>query len=306
MTGEFDLIRQITADLPAGPGVVLGVGDDAAGLRFGGDAVVSTDLMVENVHFKRAWSSAHDIGRKAVAINVSDVESMGAVPTAIVVALAVPKDTDPQWIRDLSAGIREECERAGVSLVGGDMSRSATVTVCVTALGDLGERRPVTRAGARPGDVVAVAGRLGWAGAGLAALSRGFRSPKDVVAQAQCPTVPYGAGVVANDAGATAMMDVSDGLVQDLGHIARASGVAVELESSALEVAEPMERVGAATGKDPLGFVLAGGEDHALVATFPSAADVPAGWRIVGAVREGEGVTVDGETPEFAGWDHFA
>lgn len=306
MTGEFELIREITADLPTGPGVVLGVGDDAAALRFAGDAVVSTDLMVENVHFKRVWSSARDIGRKAVAINVSDIESMGATPTAVVVALAVPKDTDPRWIRELSDGVREECERAGVSLVGGDMSRSATVTVCVTALGDLGDRPPVTRSGARPGDVVAVAGRLGWAGAGLAALSRGFRSPKDVVAEAQCPTVPYGEGVVANDAGATAMMDVSDGLVQDLGHIARASGVAVELDSSRLEVAEPMERVGAATGKDPVGFVLGGGEDHALVATFPSAADVPAGWRVVGAVSEGEGVTVDGEEPEFTGWDHFA
>ncbi len=306
MTGEFELIREITADLPTGPGVVLGVGDDAAALRFAGDAVVSTDLMVENVHFKRVWSSARDIGRKAVAINVSDIESMGATPTAVVVALAVPKDTDPGWIRELSGGVREECERAGVSLVGGDMSRSATVTVCVTALGDLGDRSPVTRSGARPGDVVAVAGRLGWAGAGLAALSRGFRSPKDVVAEAQCPTVPYGEGVVANDAGATAMMDVSDGLVQDLGHIARASGVAVELDSSRLEVAEPMERVGAATGKDPVGFVLGGGEDHALVATFPSAADVPAGWRVVGAVSEGEGVTVDGEVPEFTGWDHFA
>ncbi|SDL57589.1 thiamine-phosphate kinase [Tessaracoccus oleiagri] len=306
MTGEFELIREITADLPTGPGVVLGVGDDAAALRFAGDAVVSTDLMVENVHFKRVWSSARDIGRKAVAINVSDIESMGATPTAVVVALAVPKDTDPRWIRELSDGVREECERAGVSLVGGDMSRSATVTVCVTALGDLGDRPPVTRSGARPGDVVAVTGRLGWAGAGLAALSRGFRSPKDVVAEAQCPTVPYGEGVVANDAGATAMMDVSDGLVQDLGHIARASGVAVELDSSRLEVAEPMERVGAATGKDPVGFVLGGGEDHALVATFPSAADVPAGWRVVGAVSEGEGVTVDGEVPEFTGWDHFA
>ncbi|NLE96598.1 MAG: thiamine-phosphate kinase [Propionibacterium sp.] len=306
MSAEFDLIRAITADLPKSDKVTLGVGDDAAALRFDGDAVVSTDMMVENVHFKQAWSSAHDIGRKAVAVNVSDIEAMGAVPTAVVVALAVPRDLERAWIIEFSAGVREECDRAGVSLVGGDMSRSEVIVACVTALGDVASRRPVTRAGARAGDVVAVVGKLGWAGAGFAALSRGFRSPKDVVDEARCPEVPYGQGVVASDAGATSMMDISDGLVQDLGHIAELSGVAIDIDAATLEVSEPMARVGAATGKAPLTFVLGGGEDHALAATFPDADDVPEGWRVIGRVQEGSGVTVDGEEPEVTGWDHFA
>lgn len=306
MSAEFDLIRSFTADLPTSEKVSLGVGDDAAGLRFTGDAMVSTDMLVENVHFRRQWSTATQVGRKSVAVSVSDIEAMGAVPTAVVVALAVPKELDQQWVLGFAAGVREECDLAGVSLVGGDMSRSEIIVVTVTALGDVEHREPVTRSGACPGDVVAVVGKLGWAGAGVAALSRGFRSPKDVVAEALVPSLPYGQGVVANDAGATAMMDVSDGLVQDLGHIASLSGVAIELDSATLEVAEPMERVGAATGKDPLGFVLGGGEDYALAATFPDVDAVPEGWRIIGVVHEGEGVTVDGEEPEVTGWDHFA
>lgn len=303
---EFDLISRITEGLPAGDAVVLGVGDDAAALRFVGDVVVSTDVLVEHVHFKQQWTEARQLGRKAVAVNVSDIEAMGAKPVAVVGSIAFPKETSESWILDFAAGVREECDAAGVSLVGGDLSSGQIICVNVTAMGDLEGRPPVTRAGAQPGDVVAVAGRLGWAAAGLAALSRGFRSPKDVVHAALQPEVPYGQGVVASDAGATAMMDVSDGLLQDLGHIARASGVAIDVDTSALTVAEPMERVGAATGKDPLTFVLGGGEDYALVATFSNPASVPGGWTVIGRVAEGEGVTVDGAPHEYEGWDHFS
>lgn len=303
---EFDLISRITEGLPAGDAVVLGVGDDAAALRFVGDAVVSTDVLVEHVHFKQQWTEARQLGHKSVAVNVSDIEAMGAKPVAVVVSLAFPKETPESWILDFAAGVREECDAAGVSLVGGDLSSGQIICVNVTAMGDLEGRPPVTRAGAQPGDVVAVAGRLGLAAAGLAALSRGFRSPKDVVHAALQPEVPYGQGVVASDAGATAMMDVSDGLLQDLGHIARASGVAIDVDTGALAVAEPMERVGAATGKDPLTFVLGGGEDYALVATFPNPGSVPEGWTVIGRVAEGEGVTVDGQPHEFEGWDHFS
>lgn len=301
---EFELIGKITKDLPTSSHLTLGPGDDAAALRFEGQTVVSTDIVVENVHFRRAWSGARDIGRKVVAVNVSDVESMGAKPVAIVVALAVPSELGEDWILEFGEGVREEAERAGVVLAGGDLSRAEHITACVTALGEVDE--PVTRAGAQPGDVIAFAGRLGWAGAGMAALSRGFRSPQDVVQEAKCPSVPYGQGRVAKEAGATSMIDISDGLLQDLGHIAKASGVAIDIDSLTLEVAEPMERVGAATGKDPIGFVLGGGEDHALVASFPSRKAVPKDWRVIGEVREGEGVTVDDETPEIEGWDHFA
>lgn len=307
MAGEFELIERITRDVVVGDDVVLPVGDDAAVLRLSGDTVVTTDLLIENVHFKRQWSSARAVGRKAVAVNVSDVESMGARPSAVVVALAFPKDLDQQWVADFEDGVKEECAAAGVSLVGGDMSSAAAIAICVTAIGDLEGRHPVTRSGARPGEVVAVKGRLGWSAAGLTVLQRGFGSPKELVAEHLTPTVPYGQGVVAADAGATAMLDVSDGLLADLGHLATSSGVGIDVHSDLLEVPDPIQRVAAATGRPALGFVLAGGEDHALAATFRNDTIVPQGWRVVATVTDRGSVTVDGQPWDGpAGWDHFA
>lgn len=307
MAGEFELIERITSGLVVGDDVVLSVGDDAAVLDLAGHVVVTTDMLIENVHFTRRWSPARAVGRKAVAVNVSDVEAMGARPSSVVVGLAFPKDLDQDWVVEFEAGAKEECAKAGVSLVGGDLSSSAHIAICVTAIGDLGGRAAVTRAGARPGDVVAVCGRLGWAGAGLAVLQRGFGSPKELVAEQQTPSVPYGQGLAAARAGATAMLDVSDGLLADLGHIAEASHVLIDVDTSLVEIPEPVQRVAAATGRPALGFVLAGGEDHALVATFPPGAPLPVGWRRVGLVREGGGILVDGAPFDGSlGWDHFA
>ncbi len=307
MAGEFELIERITSGLVVGDDVVLSVGDDAAVLDLAGHAVVTTDMLIENVHFTRRWSPARAVGRKAVAVNVSDVEAMGARPSSVVVGLAFPKDLDQDWVVEFEAGAKEECAKAGVSLVGGDLSSSAHIAICVTAIGDLGGRAAVTRAGARPGDVVAVCGRLGWAGAGLAVLQRGFGSPKELVAEQQTPSVPYGQGLAAARAGATAMLDVSDGLLADLGHIAEASHVLIDVDTSLVEIPEPVQRVAAATGRPALGFVLAGGEDHALAATFPPGAPLPVGWRRVGLVREGGGILVDGAPFDGSlGWDHFA
>lgn len=307
MAGEFELIERITSGLVVGDDVVLSVGDDAAVLDLAGHVVVTTDMLIENVHFTRRWSPARAVGRKAVAVNVSDVEAMGARPSSVVVGLAFPKDLDQDWVVEFEAGAKEECAKAGVSLVGGDLSSSAHIAICVTAIGDLGGRAAVTRAGARPGDVVAVCGRLGWAGAGLAVLQRGFGSPKELVAEQQTPSVPYGQGLAAARAGATAMLDVSDGLLADLGHIADASQVLIDVDTSLVEIPEPVQRVAAATGRPALGFVLAGGEDHALAATFPPGAPLPVGWRRVGLVREGGGILVDGAPFDGSlGWDHFA
>lgn len=307
VAGEFELIERITGGLSVGDDVLLGVGDDAAVLRYAGDTVVTTDLLIENVHFKRQWSPARAVGRKAVAVNVSDVEAMGARPSAVVVALAFPKDLDQDWVAEFEEGVKEECAAAGVSLVGGDLSSAQAICVCVTAIGDLEGRLPVTRGGARPGEAVAVRGRLGWSAAGLTVLQRGFGSPKELVAEHLIPSVPYGQGIVANDAGATAMLDVSDGLLADLGHLAERSGVGIDLDTGLIEISDSIARVAAATGKPALGFVLAGGEDHALAATFPSAAAVPDGWRVVGTVNDSGVVTVDGEPWEGpAGWDHFS
>ncbi len=306
--GEFALIDRITAGLGAGGPVLLGVGDDAAVLRLVGDLAVSTDTMVENVHFRRNWSGPEDVGRRAVGACVADAEAMGAVPVGVVVSLAMPTETPTDWVDGFARGVRAECEKAGAQLVGGDLTAASLIVVTVTVLADLGGVAPVTRSGARPGEVVAFVGRLGWAAAGLAVLTRGFRSPGAVVVAHRVPEVPYGEGRIAAEAGATAMIDVSDGLLADLGHVAKASGVCIELDSAAFEIAEPQQAVAAALGGgDPLGFQLTGGDDHALVATFPPD-KVPAGWTPIGKVVPGQpSVLVDGAVPavDSAGWKHF-
>jgi thiamine-monophosphate kinase len=181
------------------------------------------------------------------------------------------------------------------------------VVLSVTVLGDLRGREPVTRSGARPGDLLAVAGRLGWAAAGLAVLRRGFRSPVEVVGAQRVPTPPYAAGPVAADAGATAMIDVSDGLLADLGHVALASGVALDIRADAVPLASRLVEVAAALGADARRWVLTGGEDHALAAAFPAGTVLPEGWVEIGSAAEGSGVTVDGRPYDgAAGWDHFA
>ncbi|MBK8446413.1 MAG: thiamine-phosphate kinase [Micropruina sp.] len=306
-TGEFDVIGSIIEGLPSSPAVRVGPGDDCAVFAVDGDVAVSTDTMVENVHFRRAWSSADDVGRKAVAAAVADLEAMGARPVGLVMALTLPPELEVAWVSEFAVGVREECANAGVVLLGGDTTRGRDITATATVFGDLQGRPPVTRAGARPGDVVAVCGRLGWAAAGVTVLNRGFRSPRAVVVAHRVPEPPYGQGIVAQQAGATAMIDCSDGLLADLGHVARASGVAIDVHTSALDVAEPQSVVAAAVGGgDPLTFMLTGGDDHALLATF-APGDVPDGWQVIGVVIEGEpAVTVDGAAWQGeAGWQHF-
>lgn len=308
--GEFGLIDAVTARLPQGPGVLLGPGDDSAVVAApDGRVVVTTDLLVENRHFRRDWSAAADIGHKAAAQNLADIEAMGASPTALTVGLGTPADLPSTWALELADGLREECEPLGVSVVGGDVVRSELVIVAVTALGDLGGREPVTRSGARPGDVVAVCGRLGWAEAGHQVLSRGFLTPRAVVEAHRRPQVPYGGGAQAAGLGATAMCDVSDGLLGDLGHIAAASGVRIDIDPAAVEVAGPLREVASALGADALRWVLTGGDDNALAATFPPDTELPERWTVVGSVTlagDGPGVTVGGEDYDgAAGHDHF-
>jgi len=315
--GEFGLIARIAARLRPGPGTLLGPGDDAAVVLAGdGRVVASTDLLVEGRHFRRDWSSGLDVGHKAAAANLADVAAMGAVPTALLVGLGCPPDLPVQWAEQLADGLQAECAPLGASVVGGDIARADVVIVAVTALGDLRGRLPVTRAGAQVGDVVAVAGRLGWAAAGLAVLSRGFRSPRVLVEAHRRPQPPYAEGPAAAALGATAMCDVSDGLLADLGHLAVASGVAIDVHAGAFEIPPQMRDCGAALGVDPLRWVLTGGDDHGLAATFPASVTLADPWRVVGRVGEasassrestGTWVTVDGAPFEgSAGHDHFA
>lgn len=329
--GEFALIAMVNAGRVQAPSVLLGPGDDAAVIAASeGRYVVTTDMLVQDRHFRLDWSSPFDIGRKAIAQNAADVVAMGAVPSAFVVALGCPSDTPVDFVRALTDGMWAEAGRAGGSIAGGDMVRSPVVTISVTALGDP-RRAMLRRSGARPGDVIAVAGRLGWSGAGLAVLSAGLaptggealtvsenvvaesdsRSDSGmyakVVAAHRVPCPPYESVLeLPDDAEVTALTDVSDGLLADLGHIAESSGVAMDLDSSALR--DPaLEPVAAALGADALEWVLTGGEDHAFAGAFADSGALPDGWRLVGRVSAGSGVTVDGvPRPGPAGWESFA
>jgi thiamine-monophosphate kinase len=263
--------------------------------------VATTDVLVEGRHFRRDWSPPYDIGRKAAAQNLADVVAMGARPTALLLGLGVPPSTPVDWVESVCDGLRDESALVDASVAGGDVVRAESVMLAVTALGTL-DGPPVTRAGARPGDVVAVCGRLGYAAAGLDLLSRGV-SPSDAVSVAlvaahRRPRPPYAEGLRARDLGATAMLDVSDGLVQDLGHLARAGGVGIEISSAAV----PLPPV-----SEGLRLALTGGEDHAFAATFPPDADLPKDWQVIGAVRAGDPVVaVDGRPYGAGGWDHFS
>jgi thiamine-monophosphate kinase len=286
----------------------VGIGDDGAVVRApDGRVVASTDLLVEGWHFRRDWSSATEVGGKAAAQNLADIAAMGAVPTALLIGLATPGDLPVAWAEDLAAGLAQECARVGAAVAGGDISAGPVVMLAVTALGDLAGQPPVTRSGARPGDVLAVAGHLGCSAAGLALLEAGLDQPASLLAAHRWPHPDYAAGPEAARLGATSMIDVSDGLVQDVGHLAEQSGVRIDLESVRLPGDDALRIAAAAVGRpDSLDWILSGGEDHALAATFPPRAALSGRWTVVGRVRDGQGVWVDSRRVErLSGWTHF-
>src|SRR3954466_1268296 len=225
--GELALIGELTKRFTQGEHVLVGPGDDAAPLRIrNGHVVASTDLLVEGRHFRRDWASAADVGHRAAAQNLSDINAMGGCATSLTIGLAAPADLPAQWALDFARGFAEECALVGASVVGGDLTRADQVVIAVTVLGAC-TRSPVLRSGARPGDVLAITGRQGWAAGGLAVLGRGFRSPRVLVEAYRRPQPPYDAGPAAAAAGATAMIDVSDGLVADALHLATGSTVSI-------------------------------------------------------------------------------
>lgn len=312
--GESGVLQRILPLLPTPSSALLGAGDDAAVVAApDGRVVVSTDVLVEGRDFRREWSTAEDVGWKAAAGNLADVAAMGAVPTALVVALAAPPDLPVAWAEGLARGLSAACAGTGAGVVGGDLSAASEVVVAVTVLGDLQGCAPVRRDGARPGDVVAVAGWLGRSAAGWHLLRSGRASyVRGVVAELveahRRPRPPLASGPAAAHAGATAMIDLSDGLVLDLERVATASGVSVDLSRAALTPAvEALLAVG-----DPdqaLEWVLSGGEDHGLAACFPPGTDLPEGFVPVGRVldRGLAAVTLDASpTTGPAGFDHFS
>ncbi|MFF3225429.1 thiamine-phosphate kinase [Nocardia suismassiliense] len=307
--GEFALIERINRGRVQAPGVLLGPGDDAAMVAApDGRFVVTTDMLVQDRHFRLDWSSPVDIGRKAIAQNAADVVAMGAWPSAFVVALGCPADTALDVIDGLTEGMWAEATRAGASIAGGDLVRSRDLVISVTAFGDLRERAAITRAGARVGDTVAVAGRLGWSAAGLAILTAGAAADDfaEALAAHRVPQPPYAAVLETLSDSLNSLTDVSDGLLADLGHIATASGVAIDLHSSALHDPE-LENLAAQLDADAAQWILSGGEDHAFVGSWSVGSELPTGWVPIGRVSAGHGVTVDGVPPSgSAGWESFS
>lgn len=309
--GEFGLIQRLTSGAGAAKAVILGPGDDTAIVAApDGKVVITTDLMVEGRHFRTDWSTPIDVGRKAAAASLADVAAMGAVPTALVVGLAAPGDLPVAWAVACTAGLTQEAALVGAVIVGGDVVAAEMITLAVTAIGDLQGRDPVLRSGAQVGDQVAIAGRLGWAAAGLAVLTRGFRSPKALVDAHRCPEPPYAGGPAAAKGKATSMIDVSDGLVADARHLAIASDVVIEIDTSAWVIAEPLQAAASAYNVDPREWMLTGGDDHALLATFPAKAKLPKPFYVIGVVTApgtgGAGVSVDGVwRAEPGGHEHY-
>lgn len=323
---ERELLERIFPRLAVLGSPILGPGDDAAVVAVpDGRVVISTDTQTEGQDFRFEWPNGYrttgaDVGWKAAAQNLSDINAMGAVATSMVVSLTLPAETEAGWVDDLADGLVEAIRALGAkgcTVAGGDLGRGGELSVTVTVLGSLEGRAPLLRSGARSGDVLAVAGRLGSAAAGLALLERGpaygvlDADLRDVV-QSQCrPVPPLAAGPAAARAGATALMDLSDGLLKDGDRMGRASGVVLDLDEAAIRdhaalLWGPAEVLGA----DPLPWVLGGGEDHGLLAAFPATSQLPHGFTAIGSVVPPAGgpggVAVAGRPAQPSGWDHFA
>ena len=316
--GELEVLDRITRRLPAATSALLGPGDDAAVVSApDGRFVTTTDLMVHGPDFRLAWSCGHDLGWKIAASNLADVAAMGAVPSALLVGLAAPPSTPVALLEAIADGLRDACAALapGCGVVGGDLSASASLTLAVTAFGDLEGRDPVRRDGASAGQTVAVAGMLGRAALGLRLL---FTEAVDAAGEPDAeraerlrtehpswigaqlaPSPPIAAGRLAALAGATAMLDLSDGLALDARRLVRASGVGIDLDGAALRALGP-------DVADGLELALAGGEDHSLLAVLPDGASLPEGFIRIGRTVPGDALTVDGHPVDLSGWDPYA
>lgn len=313
--GENEALKRTVSRLNQSEFAIVGSGDDAAVIAAADQRfVVTTDTMIEGHDFRLDWSSGYDLGWKAVASNLADVAAMGARPTSLVVAVAVPSKTEVAWLEAFADGLRDACLQLapGAGVVGGDLAAADQVLISVTAHGSLEGREPVLRSGAKPGDIVAVAGTLGRAACGLALLMSGeataISAYDDWVNVQLRPQPPIQAGVDAAIAGATSMLDLSDGLAKDAHRIARASNVTIAIDRIQLSgfeamLEEPAMRIGASA----IDWVIAGGEDHSLLATFAPGTVIPRAFKPIGVVTErgSADVLLAGEPLAERGWDSF-
>lgn len=308
MASEFDLIYRYLANLGAGSHVTLGVGDDAATLRLsaGCELVVSTDTAIEGRHFPEDTLPEY-VGYRVVAAAVSDLAAMAAKPIAMTLALTIP-NADELWMHGFATGVAHAVDAFGLPLVGGDLTRG-TLSVTVTVMGEVPAGRAVTRQGAQVGDQIAVTGTLGDAAAGLAIINGALAGHSDVdwrlAEQLEqrfykpSPQLDWAAWLATH---ASAAIDISDGLLSDLGHIAHASGVRLSVDPQAVPLSVALR---AMPGFTPLPFALQGGDDYELAFTAPADLVLPLGATQIGFVEAGKGVICPGTESEQGGYDHF-
>ncbi|MEX1047248.1 MAG: thiamine-phosphate kinase [Actinomycetota bacterium] len=327
---EDELISGIRRVLSGdSPGVVLGIGDDAAVVETGpGRLVLTTDILVEGVHFARREVSATDLGHKAITVNLSDIAAMAASPRFATVSLALSDDVELPWVVELYGGMRDACSEHAVSIVGGDLSAAGQIAISVTVAGEVAEGREIRRAGAIPGERIVVTGALGAAAGGLR-LSRAHPSKtgglvgtdwgRELLRAQARPTARIGEAQTLARAGATAMIDVSDGFARDLWRLCAESGVGARIELAKLPVSEWLAPLAEELGEDPVDLALHGGEDYELIATLDekgverAAAELRERFAVpltqVGEIIDHglEAADAHGRVTELQpkGWDHF-
>jgi thiamine-monophosphate kinase len=287
-------------------GVEVGIGDDAAVVSASNNKLAATlDIAIEDVHFKTLWSSPFQIGAKLTTANLADLFSMGATPKYLLVGAAISEVSNSEVITELAQGIRSVADKFEVSVIGGDLSKSEKMSLSITALGEMA-KDPITRSGASAGDLIYLSSLPGLSAAGLAILERGLDRPKYVV---QAHLNPKLVAPIKLIEVASAMSDISDGLVSDARNIARASKVDLNFDTSALEASPDFKDLGELAtelGVDVYDWILSGGEDHFFIATVPEKyADKNLGIQ-VGKVVAGSGlITIDGVQTQRAGYQHF-
>lgn len=313
MDGELEVIRRIAALVGTRGGVATGIGDDAAVLDDG--TVLALDMVVDGVHVRRSTHSPGDIGHTALAVNLSDVAAMGATPIAAMVGLGVPPDLDADDIDAMYAAMDRLAGLHDMSVVGGDVSASPVLTMSVAIVGRMPAGvPPVLRSGGREGDLLVVTGPLGASAAGLMLLhdpllATGVPEADDLRQAHLRPRPCVDDGLHLAEAGATAMLDISDGLLLDADRMARASGLRAEVQLDSLPLAAGVQRVAAAAGRDARMLSATGGEDYHLLAAVPPATGMEPHLQVVGrlvagppgavALRDGADVT-----PARLGWEH--
>jgi thiamine-monophosphate kinase len=325
--GEFGLIESIRKDcITSLQGVVKGIGDDCAVFHSSSGRVLllTTDMLVEDIHFLRNTITPYQLGRKAIAVNLSDIAAMGGTPLVTLISLAISSQTEVEEIQELYRGMREICGLYSVDIVGGDTVASpGNLIINVSLVGDANEQEVLYRSGARPGDRIYLTGIVGDSSAGLSILKHEISSPESLhrhfikVHNEPEPLIKTGKVI----AGSTAMIDLSDGLLSDLGHICDESHVGALLLRDKVPLSEELKSLGAHAGFDPLDFALSGGEDYVLLVTVPGAKtrDFELAYKdgksaplfLIGDIREEKGIRImneNGSAQDLVpkGFDHFS